>query len=69
MVLFSYACDADEDAVWEDPRLGDIIVDGGTSPRDIASTIVDLSDESARWKVIREGEIASDEISKFFAQG
>ena len=46
-----------------------IIVDGGISPRDIASTIVDLSDESARWKVIREGAIASDEISKFFAQG
>src|SRR5262252_8829781 len=46
-----------------------IIVDGGTSPRDVASTIVDLSDESARWRVIREGAIPSDEISKFFAQG
>jgi L-threonylcarbamoyladenylate synthase len=46
-----------------------IIVDGGTSPRDIASTIVDLSDEKERWRVLREGAIASDEISQFFAQG
>jgi tRNA threonylcarbamoyl adenosine modification protein (Sua5/YciO/YrdC/YwlC family) len=46
-----------------------IIVDGGTSPRDIPSTIVDLSDEAARWRVIREGAIPADEISQFFAQG
>ena len=46
-----------------------IIVDGGTSPRDVASTIVDLSDESDRWRIIREGAIPADEISKFFAQG
>ena len=46
-----------------------IIVDGGTSPRDVASTIVDLSDENARWRIIREGAIPADEISKFFAQG
>ncbi len=26
-----------------------IIVDGGTSPREVASTIVDLTDEEARW--------------------
>ena len=45
------------------------IVDGGDSPRDVASTIVDLSDESARWRIIREGAIPADEISKFFAQG
>jgi len=44
-----------------------IIVDGGPSPRDIASTIVDLSGESGRWRVIREGAIPADEISKFFA--
>src|SRR5712671_29581 len=36
-----------------------IIVDGGTSPRDVASTIIDLSDEVARWRIIREGAIAS----------
>jgi tRNA A37 threonylcarbamoyladenosine synthetase subunit TsaC/SUA5/YrdC len=46
-----------------------IIVDGGTSPRDIASTIVDLSDDASRWRVIREGAIPADQISTFFAQG
>src|SRR6266403_186451 len=46
-----------------------IIVDGGVSPREIASTILDLSDEGARWRVIREGAIPSQEISTFFAQG
>jgi len=46
-----------------------IIVDGGTSPREVASTIVDLSDEEARWRVIREGAIPAQEISAFFAQG
>jgi len=46
-----------------------IIVDGGTSPREIASTIVDLTDEEARWKILREGAISSQEISEFFAQG
>jgi tRNA threonylcarbamoyl adenosine modification protein (Sua5/YciO/YrdC/YwlC family) len=46
-----------------------IIVDGGDSPRDIPSTIVDLSDDIARWRIIREGAIPADEISSFFAQG
>jgi L-threonylcarbamoyladenylate synthase len=46
-----------------------IIVDGGSSPREIASTIVDLTDEEARWKILREGAIAAQEISKFFAEG
>jgi L-threonylcarbamoyladenylate synthase len=46
-----------------------IIVDGGTSPREVASTIIDLTDEEARWKVMREGAITSQEISQFFAQG
>ena len=46
-----------------------IIVDGGASPREIASTIVDLSDQEARWRVIREGAIPAQEISTFFAQG
>ena len=44
-----------------------IIVDGGPSPRDVASTIVDLSDEDARWRIIREGAIPADDISGFFA--
>jgi L-threonylcarbamoyladenylate synthase len=46
-----------------------IIVDGGTSPREIASTIIDLTDENARWRVMREGAIPADEISTFFAKG
>jgi tRNA threonylcarbamoyl adenosine modification protein (Sua5/YciO/YrdC/YwlC family) len=46
-----------------------IIVDGGTSPREIASTIVDLTDEEARWRILREGAISSQEISEFFAKG
>jgi len=46
-----------------------IIVDGGTSPREVASTIVDLTDEEARWRILREGAISSQEISQFFAQG
>lgn len=46
-----------------------IIVDGGVSPRDVASTIVDLTDQAARWRIIREGAIPSDEISTYFAQG
>ena len=46
-----------------------IIVDGGTSPREVASTIIDLSDENDRWRIIREGAIPADEISQFFAQG
>ena len=46
-----------------------IIVDGGTSPRDVASTIVDLTDEEKRWYVLRRGAISSQDISEFFAQG
>ena len=44
-----------------------IVVDGGTSPREVASTIVDLTDEEARWRVLREGAIPAQEISQFFA--
>src|SRR3954449_5234113 len=46
-------------------QLGDrlpIIVDGGTTPRVVASTIVDLTDEENGWRIIREGAIATDEI-------
>jgi L-threonylcarbamoyladenylate synthase len=46
-----------------------IIVDGGSSPREVPSTIVDLTDEEARWRILREGAIPSHEISEFFAQG
>src|SRR5258707_10215897 len=46
-----------------------IIVDGGASPRETASTIIDLTDDDARWKIMREGAIPADQISEFFAQG
>ena len=46
-----------------------IIVDGGTSPREVASTIVDLSNDEDRWSIQREGAIPAQEISEFFAQG
>jgi tRNA A37 threonylcarbamoyladenosine synthetase subunit TsaC/SUA5/YrdC len=46
-----------------------IIVDGGTSPRETASTIVDLTDEETRWRIMREGAISAQDISEFFAQG
>jgi L-threonylcarbamoyladenylate synthase len=46
-----------------------IIVDGGTSPRDVASTIVDLSADDGNWRVIREGAIPTQEITGFLAQG
>jgi L-threonylcarbamoyladenylate synthase len=46
-----------------------IIVDGGASPREVSSTIIDLTDEEARWRIMREGAITSQEISEFFAQG
>lgn len=44
-----------------------VIVDGGPSPRSVASTIVDLTD-SAGWRVQREGAIPVQEISDFLAQ-
>lgn len=46
-----------------------IIVDGGTSPRDIASTIVDLSSDDGHWRIIREGAIPTGDISSFFSKG
>lgn len=46
-----------------------IIVDGGTSPRDIASTIVDLSSDDGHWRIIREGAIPTGDISNFFSKG
>jgi tRNA threonylcarbamoyl adenosine modification protein (Sua5/YciO/YrdC/YwlC family) len=46
-----------------------IIVDGGPSPREVSSTIIDLTDEEARWKIMREGAIPTQEISEFFARG
>jgi tRNA A37 threonylcarbamoyladenosine synthetase subunit TsaC/SUA5/YrdC len=39
-----------------------LIVDGGTTPRVVASTIVDLTDEENGWRIIRAGAISTDEI-------
>ncbi len=39
-----------------------IIVDGGPSPRHVASTIVDLSDGT--WRVLRQGAIPRDQIAQ-----
>jgi tRNA threonylcarbamoyl adenosine modification protein (Sua5/YciO/YrdC/YwlC family) len=44
-----------------------MIVDGGPSPRSVASTIVDLTD-TAGWRVLREGAIPAQEISDFLGQ-
>ncbi len=51
-------------------QLGDVIpliVDGGPSPRSVASTIVDLT-EPGGWRVLREGAIPTQEITDFLAQ-
>jgi tRNA threonylcarbamoyl adenosine modification protein (Sua5/YciO/YrdC/YwlC family) len=39
-----------------------IIVDGGPSPREVASTIVDLSEGG--WRILREGAIPRPEIAQ-----
>lgn len=47
-------------------QLGDripLIIDGGTTPRTVASTIVDLTDEDGKWRVMREGAISTDDIT------
>jgi tRNA threonylcarbamoyl adenosine modification protein (Sua5/YciO/YrdC/YwlC family) len=45
-----------------------MIVDGGPSPRNVASTIVDLTDRNG-WRVLREGAIPTQEITEVLAQG
>ena len=40
-----------------------IIVDGGTAPRSVPSTIVDLTGSDG-WRVLREGAIPTQEISE-----
>lgn len=44
-------------------RIG-LIVDGGASPRDIASTIIDMSD-SERCIILRQGAIPESELAEF----
>lgn len=46
-------------------QLGDripLIVDGGESPRTVASTIVDLTD--SEWRILREGAVPRQEIAE-----
>jgi L-threonylcarbamoyladenylate synthase len=46
-------------------QLGDripMIVDGGTSPREVASTIIDLSGADGEWRIIRQGAIREEDI-------
>jgi len=46
-----------------------IIVDGGTSPREVPSTIVDLTVEDLGkpcWRIQREGAISAEEIAAVF---
>jgi L-threonylcarbamoyladenylate synthase len=39
-----------------------VIIDGGPAPRNIPSTIVDLSGEGGSWRVLREGAVPTQEI-------
>jgi len=41
-----------------------LIVDGGPSPRTVASTIVELTDDAGAWHVLREGAIPSADIAE-----
>jgi tRNA threonylcarbamoyl adenosine modification protein (Sua5/YciO/YrdC/YwlC family) len=53
-------------------QLGDclpLIVDGGQSPRDMPSTIVDLTDEEGGWRLLREGAVPSEQIAELLGQG
>ncbi len=43
-----------------------LIVDGGPSPREVPSTIVDLSGE--HWRVLREGTIPTQELTQLLGE-
>jgi tRNA threonylcarbamoyl adenosine modification protein (Sua5/YciO/YrdC/YwlC family) len=45
-----------------------IIVDGGVSPRSVASTIVDLTDPNGCWSVQREGAITRQELEQILGK-
>lgn len=52
-------------------QLGDclpIIVDGGESPRDMPSTIVDLTGEHGPWRLLRRGAIPAEAIAELLGQ-
>jgi tRNA threonylcarbamoyl adenosine modification protein (Sua5/YciO/YrdC/YwlC family) len=52
-------------------QLGDmlnIIVDGGQSPRDVASTIVDLTSGDGHWRLMRQGAIPYEQLVELLGQ-
>jgi tRNA threonylcarbamoyl adenosine modification protein (Sua5/YciO/YrdC/YwlC family) len=52
-------------------QLGDmlnIIVDGGQSPRDVASTIVDLTSGEGHWRLLRQGAIPYEQLVELLGQ-
>ena len=52
-------------------QLGDclsIIVDGGLSPRDMPSTIIDLTSEDGSWRLLRHGAIPEEQIIELLGQ-
>jgi tRNA A37 threonylcarbamoyladenosine synthetase subunit TsaC/SUA5/YrdC len=52
-------------------QLGDclpLIVDGGDSPRDMPSTIVDLTGENGAWRLLRHGAIPAEQIVELLGQ-
>ena len=44
-----------------------VFVDGGPSPRHVASTIVDLS-EDAGWRLLREGAVPRQQIADLLGE-
>ncbi len=46
-------------------RIG-LIVDGGTSPRDVASTIIDMS-EPGKVAILRQGAVPESELAEFLS--
>lgn len=52
-------------------QLGDmlnVIVDGGQSPRDVASTIVDLTSDDGSWRLLRQGAIPYEQLVELLGQ-
>jgi tRNA threonylcarbamoyl adenosine modification protein (Sua5/YciO/YrdC/YwlC family) len=52
-------------------QLGDmlnIIVDGGQSPREVASTIVDLTNGDGQWRLLRQGAIPYEQLVELLGQ-
>jgi L-threonylcarbamoyladenylate synthase len=46
-----------------------VIIDGGPSPHQVASTIVNLSGDNGTWHIQREGAIPAHDIAKALGEG